>query len=258
MMETKTHFCLKTTQRGCSAVFAFFLIVVGTLLLGTRLGFIPNAYVNILLSWQMLLILFGCLSLVKKHLMRSLLFLSLGVFFIIPEIGKIPHNFIGEVPENFIHLYWPVLLILFGVFGFIRFVFFPKKSKFYEHRYFSAKNTGGCCNGRVEQNNVFQKGENIVLDPIFKGGEVNAIFSESVLDLRKTQIADGETRLEINVVFGAVQIFVPKEWNVQLNVESVFGAFEDKRPVQDIADKDPNKTLLIFGSCVFGAGELKN
>jgi predicted membrane protein len=75
--------------------------------------------------------------------------------------------------------------------------------------------------------------------------------------LRKTNLAEERTEIEINVAFGNVIIFVPEEWNVQLNVNSMFGAFQDKRLVKN-SDTNSPKILVIYGSILFGGGELRN
>lgn len=285
-MKTQSDLCRRKCRRGCSG-FGFLLIIIGVLLLFTRLQVIPAPYVNVILTWQMLLIVIGIFSLLRLRIVNAILFLSVGTFFMIPEIAKIPNNFIGTIPANFTTLYWPVLLIIAGVLIVVIRLLFPKSHVFfgprfhrhhhhsyrhgYEfHREFSRKHghefhhefsrkRDFCCNGRVNQNTVFQAGENIVLDPEFTGGEINCVFGESTLDLRKTNLKEGQTRLEINVVFGSAIIYVPKNWNVQLNVQSVFGGFVDKRSIlSDEESNDTTKTLVIIGSCVFGGGELKN
>jgi hypothetical protein len=287
IMKTQSDLCRRKCKRGCSG-FGFLLIIIGVLLLFTRLQVIPTPYVDVILSWPMLLLFFGVLSLFRLRIVNAILFLSVGTFFMIPEIAKIPNNFIGTIPANFTALYWPVLLIIAGVLIVVIRLLFPKSHVFFGPRFhrhhfhrhghqfnreFSRKHghefygefsrKRDFCyngNGRVNQSTVFfRSGENIVLDPEFTGGEITCVFGESTLDLRKTNLKEGQTRLEIEVVFGSAIIYVPKNWNVQLNVESVFGGFVDKRSIlSDEENNDTTKTLIIVGSCVFGGGELKN
>jgi predicted membrane protein len=106
------------------------------------------------------------------------------------------------------------------------------------------------------KNSVFGSGDHIVLDPEFKGGELNAVFGGLTLDLRRTNLPVGETRLDINAVFGGITVFVPADWLVETHLDSVFGGFQDNRmPKEPI---DTTKKLIITGSCVFGGGELRN
>jgi len=276
-MKKKITFCCHPHPHKSGVGFAALLIIAGALLLCNKLNIIPARYSDALISWQMLVILIGVLGLVKRHFYNSIILISLGVFFIIPEIGKVPNNFIGMVPPNFVHIYWPVLLIVAGVLMLIRWIFprkrrykifeseFADRAKYYHNRYHhhSTKRCGEnkryAENGFIDKNSMFESGEHIVLDPEFKGGTVNTAFGETKLDLRKTNLAEERTEIEINVAFGSVIIFVPEDWTVQLNVNSMFGAFQDKRLVKN-SDTNTNssKILVIYGSILFGGGELRN
>ena len=57
--------------------------------------------------------------------------------------------------------------------------------------------------------------------------------------------------LEINNKFGAVEVYVPSEWNVVCDVNSVFGAVE-----QDGVSASGGKTLTVKGQNRFGATEI--
>lgn len=279
-MKKKVTFCCHPHPRKSGVGFAALLIIAGALLLCNKLNIIPAKYSDALISWQMLLILIGVLGLIKRHFYNSIILISLGVFFIIPEIGKVPNNFIGAVPPNFVHIYWPILLIVAGMLMLVRWIFphkrkykifegeFSDRAKYYQgefsdrakcyhprRHYHNNKRYGE--SGFIDKNSMFESGEHIVLDPEFKGGTVNTAFGETKLDLRKTNLPEERTEIEINVAFGNVIIFVPEEWNVQLNVNSMFGAFQDKRLVKN-SDTNSTKILVIYGSILFGGGELRN
>ncbi len=262
-MKRHVDHCRSHNKKCCSGFgFATLLIIAGILLLCTKLNLIPTKYIDALISWQIVLIIIGLLSLIIKHLYAAVIFATLGIFFIIPKIGLVPDNFIGEVPTNFVQLYWPILLIIAGVLVVIHRIFPPKHKTIREHFLNEAekkghKNQYECENGFVNKRSLFESGKHIVLDPEFKGGNVKTVFGETKMDLRKTSLPEGNTQLIIDVSFGSVVIYVPTDWRIQLNVNSVFGTFEDKRAFQE-NDADPSKTLVISGSVVFGEGSLKN
>jgi len=106
------------------------------------------------------------------------------------------------------------------------------------------------------KNSVFGNGEHIVLDPEFKGGDLNAVFGGITLDLRRTTLQEGETVLEVNAVFGGITIYVPVDWYVETHLDAVFGGFQDNRMPKE--PLDTTRKLIITGSCVFGGGELRN
>ena len=106
------------------------------------------------------------------------------------------------------------------------------------------------------KNSIFGSGDHIVLDPEFKGGDLNAVFGGITLDLRRTNLAVGDTVVEINAVFGGITIYVPADWYVETHLDAVFGGFQDNRMPKEPTDK--TRKLIISGSCVFGGGELRN
>jgi predicted membrane protein len=107
-------------------------------------------------------------------------------------------------------------------------------------------------------NVVFGSGNHIILDPVFEGGEVNTVFGEVTLDLRKTALPEGKNvSLEINVVFGYATILVPETWNVKVHATPVAGSFIDKRDVSGCT-ADISSCLDIHVQSVFSGGELSN
>lgn len=121
-----------------------------------------------------------------------------------------------------------------------------------------ARNTGRAYaeEGVVDYNLIFTGAEQVFLDPVFRGGEINTIFAGITLDLRKTTLPEGTTYLEVSTVFGGVNIFAPSEWRIEIRNQSIVGGFNDKRPAP-IGPVDEESKLIIVASCVFGGGELK-
>ena len=165
---------------------------------------------------------------------------------------------------NFAHIYWPLLLVAAGVLLIVSklsgskwgFAEFNEKHHHHHHHYHHHQSKYVYGSDGFSKNSIFGNGEHIVLDPEFKGGEMNAVFGGITLDLRKTNLAEGETRLDINAVFGGVTIFVPGEWYVETHLDTVFGGFEDKRMLKE--PLDTTRKLVITGACVFGGGELRS
>ena len=55
-------------------------------------------------------------------------------------------------------------------------------------------------------------------------------------------------------MFGGVDIRVPDDWAVNVQVSATFGGTETKRP----EPADPKATLTITGSCLFGGVSIKS
>lgn len=251
-----------------SVAFAFLLIIAGVAFLGFNLGFIPMPYKEVIFSWPMLLIALGVLSFSKCHFWSGGILVIIGGFFIIPDVLNVCPQFLPVNSTDFVHLYWPVLLILAGIISLIYWLV-PHSSKHSFSKYHDS--TDYTCvdeninvkkekwqneKGYFKRQSVFSSGKHIFLDPEFKGGEIDTVLGETILDLRKTNLPDGDTFLEINTVLGGVTIFVPTDWCVDIRIESIFYAFEDKRFEKGATDI--TKRLVILGSGVLGGGELRN
>jgi len=248
--------------------FGLLLILLGTVFLGLRTGWIPGKLESILISWPMLIILFGIINLFKRHWISGIILLVIGKFFLVPQIiAEYPTAFLG-LNGNFVHVYWPLLFIFAGMLIILQRIIYPKwgfgtmenwQHRSYRHHHHYRNRTYSNWQSNMEgfsKNSVFGSGDHIVLDPEFKGGDLNAVFGGITLDLRKTNLSVGDTVLEVNAVFGGITIYVPADWYVETHLDAVFGGFQDNRIPKEPLDK--TKKLIISGSCVFGGGELRN
>ena len=242
--------------------FGLVLMLIGVVFLGANFGFITERLRSIIISWQMLLLFFGVVNILKRKYIPAMYLIFIGGFFMIPKV-------VSGIEGNFIHIYWPLLLIAAGVvillqhfvgskWGADPWVSHRHERYHHRHRHFHDRdysnwnrNTEG-----FSKNSVFGSGDHIVLDSEFKGGEMNAVFGGITLDLRRTNLPVGETILEVNAVFGGITIYVPSDWFVETHLDSVFGGFQDNRLPKEPLDS--TKKLVIVGSCVFGGGELRN
>lgn len=234
---------------------AIVLIIVGILFLGFNTGVIPEQYRPILISWEMFLIFLGALFLFRRHVVGGIVLIFIGGFFILPKLTAIS--------GNYIQMYWPVLLILLGVILlFSRFnrrkQVFTRNTTYLHQSASDGSESGTRDHYSIQKDVSFASDELVVLDPEFEGGKVNVTFGEVKIDLRRTSLAVSEVVIEVNVSFGNIIFYVPSDWNVKLQLNSVFGGFEDKRifPLENQIDQ--RKTLLIVGSTAFGGGELRN
>jgi len=238
--------------------FSIVLVLLGIVFLGVNIGFLPVLYKPLFSSWPIWCILIGLFVLLKRSYFPATVLLTLGIFYIIPEIGDMHPEL--YVPANFTHIYWPVLLIVAGIYFALEKIFRPRCL----HRHFEKFRNADLHTSKFESedgfvhiSSAFESRKNIVLDPVFKGGEVDSNFGEVILDLRKTTLAEGKTKLNIKVSFGSVVIIVPDKWNVQLRGDSMFGTFSDSRLTQAYNAED-NRVLIIDGKCSFGECKLRD
>ena len=234
-------------------LFALLAIAAGVFILASNTGSALAVYRPIIFSWPMLVIVIGLIGFCNLLFHRRFSFCAFyvmlaGFFFLIQRIGSNEMTLFGwEIPQGFAHTYWPALLIAAGVLGVIRWIVRPLRTC--SHKHWKEKG---------DINAVFGNSKHIILDPVFKGGEINAVFGEITLDLRKTELSEGKTTmLEVNIVFGNAVILVPESWNINLISTSIMGAFVDKRENAE-SPCDMTRTLEIQVHSVFSGGELHN
>ena len=89
----------------------------------------------------------------------------------------------------------------------------------------------------------------------FRGGELTAIMGGCEIDLRRASIKEGEARLEIFTFWGGVEIKVPEDWAVIVQVMPIMGGVEDKSvPPKGGA----SKRLVVTGHAIMGGAEIRN
>jgi predicted membrane protein len=94
----------------------------------------------------------------------------------------------------------------------------------------------------------------------FEGGKVEAVFGSIELDLTDAAIssADHTALLDVNAVFGGVEITVPRTWKVVMKTAGVLGGCDDRtippRPEPGVE----TQTLVVTGAAVFGGIEIRN
>jgi predicted membrane protein len=267
-------------QRGRGGrIFAGLLIViVGGALLLQRLDYWIFPYW--LFTWPMILIVIGLFVGVRSgfRFFGSFIMIGVGSVFLLQEI------FTGLSIDRFI---WPVVLITIG----LSFIFGrhrhghgcgggrrhrikdrlkdqwgdqwrekwekTKKDRAYWHDWKKEMYDPGHTTSTgdlLDINAVFGSVKRIVLSKDFRGGEINTVMGGCELNLIQADIT-GRAVLEVNTVFGGTRIMVPPNWLVHLEMDSVFGGLEDKRPTH-LLNPNPEKVLVLKGSTVFGGTEL--
>jgi hypothetical protein len=287
-METKNQFhYFHQHHLTHKVLFGVLIIAVGAILLGFNFGFIPQTMKPVFISWQMLLIVLGVVSLFHLRFFQSAFWLVLGGFFIIEPLQKaFPASF-AWAGENFVHTYYPLLIIAAGVLLVLHWLM-PRKYKHrhYWHRFHRAgfhqcscgdnctceicgcpegkcscgdkTNTqkGKNCGCKLDKSAIFSGSNEIYLDEVFTGGELNAICGGIELDLRRATLPEGKTFLEVNAICGGISIYMPSTWFIEMRTTAILGGFVDSRPL-DNENIDKSRKLIITGSVIFGGAEIK-
>lgn len=270
LSKNKFYMNTKTEKPRNGILFGIILISLGTLLIVSNVGLLRREFRTLIISWQMLLIVIGTVSIIKRHAFHfhGFFMICIGIFFIIPKIAKLfPATFSGIDAENFVLTFWPILLIVGGI---VLILHFPRTHLQRRHRRSQCKEKHARYRNEASQENdencpydenfsktcVFGNGRYLVVDTQFKGGTVQAIFGGIELDLRKASLPEGETVLNVEAIFGGIELFVPDNWLIEIRVESVLGGIDDVRVTSIV--EDSTRKLIIKGSAVFGGLEIRN
>ncbi len=225
--------------------FGMVILLAGLTLLAYNFGIITHHWKNIFFSWQMLLIVIGVISLMSRdNWVPGVILISVGGFFLLPRLFFLP--------DNFVHNFWPLVLIAAGLLLIFR--IFPT-SRVYRHMKTDQNRISH--EGVIHEEVVFGDTKQRVTSQDFRGGMVHCVFGNIELDLTQARLAEGTHVLELSVVFGGITVVVPSDWKVEMKMSSVLGGFADKR-VYVKEQIDTSKVLIVKGNAVFGGGELKS
>lgn len=112
--------------------------------------------------------------------------------------------------------------------------------------------------GKIHEAAVFGGGKRNIAEPDFRGGKVDAVFGGFEIDLRRSAIVGESAELEINAVFGGVEIRIPEHWRVEMKGAGVFGGYSDETRQPSPAEFPVIKRLILKGGAVFGGVVVKN
>jgi len=88
----------------------------------------------------------------------------------------------------------------------------------------------------------------------FKGGRIEATFGGVELDLSQAAMEAPEAVLEVAARFSGIELRVPRDWLVVVNMRPTMGAVND----HTVPPMNPAHRLVLRGETVFGGVEIKN
>jgi len=232
--------------------FALALITAGTLLFLSNLGLLPEF--NFWSIWPLIFVVAGVGRLVgacsSAGRAVGVILICFGSLFTLVTLGVLhvrAHN-----DSWFISL----VLLTVGSIALIKVlesnsdtrirVGFPQEHSVVSSNLLKKEVVFGSLKGKVEAAD-------------FRGGKLDSVFGSIDLDFRRSQIASPErsATLEVNAIFGSIELRVPETWRVVAQATSVFGSVEDKTLAGKTAGFD-GPSLFITGAAVFGSVEIKD
>lgn len=233
---------MKSHNQNRTLGIGILIIAIGIVILLHRLNVLSPWLEDVLISWQMLLIVIGIWNLFfNQSKVAGFILIAVGGFFLIPDL------FI--LPEDFRRNFWPLLLIVAGLLILLK--AFPNKMRT------PVRPENADPMEFIDETNIFSGAEKKITSINFKGGKITSIFGGSEIDLSSSKLAEGTQVLEVFYLFGGSSITVPNDWVVVNKVTSILGGFSDKRNVNPTQTPGTGKTLIIQGFVMFGGGEIK-
>ncbi len=223
-------------------LFGLLLIFIGGIYLLSTLDVININTSDIIFSFPFFILLLGAIIVINSHNKAfGLLLVFIGSIFLIPRIFPSIHYSSDII--------FPVIIITIGIYILLK---RPLNWAFYQNK-FKKKVT----DDNIDEIAIFGGGNKVFHTENFKGGNVTAVFGGFEIDLTQCKLAEGENVLDVFLMFGGVTFYIPKDWNIRVNVTPVFGGFSNKLKKEPGTAFDNTRTLIIKGVAVFGGGEIK-
>jgi len=238
------------------------LLIVGGLLLLNALHII--LFPSWFFTWPMVLIAIGLFSGLRHNFKGGfwIILLLFGVFSLADDINP---------SLNLDRFIAPFIIIAIGMLFILR----PKRSHWrkwrYEHRdawrnshAMDETPSSGSSDEPVTPDRrdfiditaVFGGVKKNILSKNFKGGDIVTFMGGSEINLSQADL-NGRVVIDTTNIFGGTKLIVPSSWDVQSDVTAIFGGVDDKRQVVGV-QMDPNKVLILDGTCMFGGIEIRS
>jgi predicted membrane protein len=230
-------------------------LVIGLALLLIGVGWLMRQmsfpFPDWVFSWEMILIVVGLAIGVKNNFRDAgwFILILIGGIFLIRDIFPF---------LTFSHYFWPIVLILFGVFLIFRprRRFWGKWQDYTQGKDYSQGTTGIetiSSEDYLDYTAAFGGLKKNILSKNFKGGDVTTIFGGTELNFMQADI-QGRATLDATQVFGGTKLIIPAHWEVKSDMTTIFGGIDDKR--MPSANVDHSKVLELHGTSIFGGIEI--
>ena len=224
------------------AIFGLSVIGLGALALLDNLHVFSSGLLRTF--WPLVFVLWGFARLAWPRHPASRLF---GVVLILVGGLMTAHN-LGQGSID-LWQWWPVFLILAGVSIALRGLY--PGSRWDRGRFESSAiehtdevNIDATFSGIKLQNDSRS----------FKGGKIELTFGGLELDLRNAVMDGAEATLNIRATFSGIELRIPREWQVVVQMSATMGAVDDK----STPPAAPSHRLVLRGEATLGGVEIKN
>lgn len=225
-------------------VFGFVVILLGVLFTLDNLGVLEAG--ELLRWWPAAFVVFGISRLAglycRQRIVAGIVFTLVGALLLLREAG-----FPAPDPWAF----WPILLVAAGismVSGTLR------RARGADAPV--APDTPGAAEDSLFSTFVMWSGvERKVGSLDFRGGDVTAIMGGAEIDLRQAKMPAGRAVVDVMVLWGGLDLFVPPGWKVTVEALPLMAGVEDatRAPAGETSGH-----LVVKGLVLMGGVDIKN
>jgi predicted membrane protein len=214
--------------------FGVFLVMLGSVLFLEQFGLAKfiNIWFLFGLFWPLLLLIIGVMLLSQKREWVGLIFIAIGIAFLVSHIFNV----------NILMVIVALILMTVGVFTIM-----GKRVPFNASQSVTTDD-------QVNLINIFWGTDSKLTSQAFTGGNIACIFGGVKYDLRDVQTPQGGAKLEIECVFGGVELIVSPDTQVVNQGAALLGAWENKTT----SSKTVKNVIELDGMVVFGGVEIRN
>ena len=222
-------------------LFGIVLIASGVLVLLANLGQLPFD-LRLHDWWPLILIFLGVAHLYNNRNVfefSGLFLILLGVIFLLANLNVICWSSVWR--------FWPVVLILLGISIISRRhpVALP----------LAGRGAAGSAEDTVQVTNILSGSDRHVTSREFKGGDVQNILGGTKIDLLDAKLAAGDWLLTVSTILGGVEIYVPRDWRIDVQPTNMLGGVDDRTRQ---APAEGGGRLVIKASALLGGIDIKN
>jgi len=239
-------------------IFGVVVIVLGVLFTLDSVGVLDAG--QFLRWWPIVPILYGVSRLTgfgcRQNTLVGAIFTVAGALFLLHDFDVIPLD-----PWS---LFWPLVLLAFGftmVRGSLRRSRLRVEPGFPLTRVTRAPGEAPADGPAPSRDSTFTTFvmwsgvERKVTSQDFRGGDATAIMGGAEIDLRQSRLHGGEAVIEVLVLWGGVDLFVPTDWKVSIEAMPFMAGIEDgtRAPSGEVRGH-----LIVKGLVLMGGVEVKN
>jgi predicted membrane protein len=218
-------------------------IILGILFLASNFHILDYNIRRYIFRWEVLLMFLGVVLFFGRRKRTG------GIVLFIIGAALYLRDFM-QLDFNFWQLFWPGILIFAGIMIIFR-------HRLDGHDWM--KRGVITDDSVIDEMAVFGGGDRVVNSQSFKGGKVTTVFGGLNFDMLKAKMAPGDNHIDVFCLFGGMKLIVPEDWNVKIQVMSLFGGFSDKhRFKSSTLNPEAESKLVITGTVIFGGGEIKS